>query len=264
MKGALIFAFNNDQIDYVALAEWTAANVRRHLGIPVAVVTDHPTDRNFDRVVVCESTGTNSRYFSDYATNVVWHNESRADAYSLSPWDETLVLDADYVVATDQLQSIMSADQDFLSHQTAYDVTGVNDFRGLNAFGKHNMPMSWATVMKFRRSTHARLIFDSMAMVRNNWKHYRDLHQNTHHTYRNDHALSIALAVTNGHALNTATIPWSLASLTPDHKLTQIDTDRYRVDFVNSTGQRRWITLAQDFHAMGKQQLGEIVANCNS
>jgi hypothetical protein len=33
------------------------------------------------------------------------------------------------------------------------------------------------------------------------------------------------------------------------------------VDFVNSTGQSRWIELRQDFHAMGKQQLGAIVAS---
>jgi hypothetical protein len=56
-------------------------------------------------------------------------------------------------------------------------------------------------------------------------------------------------------------IPWQLASLTPEHHLTQLDQDRYRVDFVNGQGQRRWTELRQDFHAMGKQQLGNIVAN---
>jgi len=98
-------------------------------------------------------------------------------------------------------------------------------------------------------------------MIRNNWTHYRNLYKNTNATYRNDHALSIALGIVNGHTLNHPGIPWALASLTPDHKLTQLEQDRYRVDFVNSENKTRWITLTQDFHAMGKQQLGAIVAN---
>jgi hypothetical protein len=72
--------------------------------------------------------------------------------------------------------------------------------------------------------------------------------------------LSIALGMVNGHTLDHAGIPWQLASLTPEHRLTQLDQDRYRVDFVN-TGQSRWMELSQDFHAMGKQQLGAIVAS---
>jgi hypothetical protein len=43
--------------------------------------------------------------------------------------------------------------------------------------------------------------------------------------------------------------------------LTQLDADSYRVDFLTPDKKARWITLTQDFHAMGKQQLGAIVAN---
>jgi hypothetical protein len=123
------------------------------------------------------------------------------------------------------------------------------------------MPMWWATVMMFRRSRHAELIFDSMQTIRDNWTHYRNLYKNSTPTYRNDHALSIALGIVNGHTLNHADIPWQLASLTPEHKLTQLDRDSYRVDFVNAENKTRYITLSQDFHAMGKQQLGAIVAD---
>jgi hypothetical protein len=49
--------------------------------------------------------------------------------------------------------------------------------------------------------------------------------------------------------------------LTPEHKLKQLDKDSYRVDFIDTENRTRWITLQQDFHAMGKQQLGAIVAN---
>jgi hypothetical protein len=121
--------------------------------------------------------------------------------------------------------------------------------------------MWWATVMVFNKSRHAELIFDAMAMIRDNWTHYRNIYKNSVSTYRNDHALSIALGIVNGHTLNYTGIPWQLASLTPEHDLTQLDLDRYRVDFVNTEGRARWIELRQDFHAMGKRQLGDIVAS---
>jgi hypothetical protein len=121
--------------------------------------------------------------------------------------------------------------------------------------------MWWATVMVFNKSKSAQLIFDAMTMIRDNWTHYRNIYKNSVATYRNDHALSIALGIVNGHTLNHAGIPWQLASLTPEHNLTQLDQDRYRVDFINPEGQSRWIELRQDFHAMGKRQLGDIVAN---
>jgi hypothetical protein len=246
--GALIFAVNNGATDYEAMARWNAGNIQRHLGIPTHIVTDQNTHSN------------NSRHFTDLG-HVVWHNASRVDAYDVTPWDRTLVLDADYVVATDQLGVLLEADQDFLAHQSAYDVTGCNDFQGLNHFGEHRMPMWWATVMMFRRSDHARFIFGTMRMVRDHWKHYRDLYKIRQTTYRNDHALSIAMLVCDGHGLDHAAIPWGLATLTPEHRLQQTGQDQYRVDFTDTANRARWITVTQDFHAMGKTQLEVIVAD---
>jgi hypothetical protein len=246
--GALIFARNNEHIDYVSMARWSARNIERHLGIPTHIVTDN------------SRTDSGTRHFTDAGT-VTWHNTNRMDAYRLTPWNRTLVLDADYVVATDQLRAVLDCDDPFLAHRWAYDVTGCNDFKGLNYFGNVNMPMWWATVMVFNQCRQAELIFDTMAMIRDNWTHYRNIYKISKSTYRNDYALSIALLVVNGHCLDHPAIPWSLASLTPDHELTQLDTDQYRIDFVNTKGQKRWTELRQDFHAMGKRQLGDIVAN---
>lgn len=260
--GALIFAYNNEQIDYVAMAAWTAKNIRRHLGIPVALVSDQKTNHFFEQQIYCPSPGTNGRWFGDFKQQVTWHNNTRVNAYELSPWNQTLVLDADYVVASNQLQTILNSNQDFVAHQRAYDITGLKDFEDLNYFGTHRMPMWWATVMMFRRSQHAELIFKTMNMIRDHWDHYRSIYNITQSTYRNDYALSIALGVVNGHTLNHSGMPWNLASLTPDHQLTQVDADHYRVEFLTPDQKPRWIELKnQDFHAMGKKTLGEIVAN---
>lgn len=261
--GAVIFAYNNEQIDYVRLAAWSAKNIRRHLGIPVCLITDcEPEHKEFEKIICTgKLDGSNTRHFSDVG-HVVWHNLNRMSVYELSPWDQTLVLDADYVVASDRLQTVLESSANFMCHKNAYDITGKDTFDGLNVFGQYRMPMWWATVMMFRRSQQAELIFSTMSMIRNNWTHYRRLYSNNQPTYRNDHALSIALNIENGHTLTTTDIPWALASLTPDHKLTQIRSDSYRIDYVDTENRPRWIEIHdQDFHAMGKQQLGDIVAN---
>jgi hypothetical protein len=100
-----------------------------------------------------------------------------------------------------------------------------------------------------------------MSMIKNNWQHYRSLYGIARPTYRNDFALSIAMNIVDGHTLSTPNIPWQLASLTPEHRLTQVDADTYRVEYVTPDKKSRWITVNHDFHAMGKSHLGAIVAN---
>jgi len=263
-QGVVIFAYSNSLIDYVAMANWSAKNIHRHLQLPVCLITDQkdiPDHYVFDQVVQTQKQGTNSRYFSDFNRADIWYNHNRLDAYRLSPWQQTLVLDADYVVASDQLLTLFEIDQDFVAHNRAHDITGLEKFNENNYFGSARMPMSWATVMLYRQSATAELIFDSMSMVRDHWDHYRNVFNIIDPTYRNDYALTVAQNIVNGHVLNFPSIPWSLATVSTGQQLTQLDPDTYRVDYVNNRGQARWLTVNQDFHAMGKSYLGAIVAN---
>lgn len=262
--GALIFAFNNEQTDYVAMARWSAQRIRKHLNIPVAIVTDHtsgPGLEEFDVVVASHAQAGGTRYFSDYDATVTWNNAGRTDAYALSPWDRTLVLDADYVVASATLGNLLQTNNDFMCHSTATDVTTGKPLDGLNTFGRYKLPMWWATVMMFRRSNTAQFIFDSMNMVRNNWQHYRDLYGIDKSTYRNDFALSIALGIVSGHTGVVQNIPWSLMSALPDTTVRQLDADFYEFGYNDSDKKPRTVGLAGvDFHAMGKNHLEKIIA----
>jgi hypothetical protein len=265
-RGALIFAYNNEEIDYVKLAAWSATNIHKHLKIPVAVVTDSANVPDvFDTVIHVPRSGTDQRYFEDIGTSVTWYNGNRSDAYGLSPWDQTLVLDADYVVCHSRLSMLFNASEDFLCHTSAFDISKTNDFSSLNFFGKGRLPMAWATVMYFTESNTASYIFDCMQMIKNNWRHYRDLYGINQKTFRNDYALSIALALVNGQTGQVSSIPWALASLLPEHKLTvtQVSEDRdpvYRIEYTDSRQQTKhfsWTGL--DFHAMGKRHLEAII-----
>ena len=260
--GALIFAFNNEKIDYVAMAAWSADNIHRHLDIPVCLVTDSEiSDVRFDKIIkVARSETTQQREFADIDGKITWYNHDRVDAYAMSPWDQTLVLDADYVVASQQLRSVLLAPSDFVCYRNAWDVSTGTPLDHLNHFGHYKMPMWWATVMLFRRSPGVENIFDSMKMVRDNWNHYRDLFAIGRSRYRNDFALSISLNIISGHTLNIDSIPYNLATIMPDHRIQKISTDHYRIDFVKDD-KNKFVTFQDmDFHAMGKGHLGDIIA----
>lgn len=259
MTGALIFAFNNEQIDYLSMARWSAKNIFRHLGIPTAIVTNlNPHPCEYERIIQIDPSATSGRYFSDYNDTLTWYNGDRINAYALTPWKKTLVLDADYVVASDQLLTLLETNEDFLAYKSAYDITEVQDFTQLNSFGDYNMPMYWATVMMFTQNPYAQQIFEMMTMIKHNWDHYRSIYKFANATYRNDYALSIALNTLNGHTQQIKSIPWTMPSLTLEHKLSKIDTDTYRIDYVKSN-KSRYITINTDFHAMGKKQLGGVI-----
>jgi len=263
--GALIFAFNNESIDYLQMARWSAGNIRKHLGIPVCVVTDQTANTaDFDHVITIDPTHTDSRRtFEDIDQPVTWRNHDRVDAYSLSPWDQTLLLDADYVVASPQLQNVLHATEDLLCHRLAVGIgPAYHSVDSLNSFGSIKMPLYWATVMMFRKTNRSRMTFDIMQMVRDNWRHYCDIYGVSRSHYRNDFALSIALHVLSGHTGRIHCIPWQLITVLPDQRIDLVAEDRYRIEWTDSVGARRWTLLDQtDFHAMGKGHLGAIVAD---
>jgi hypothetical protein len=265
--GALIFAFNNEKTDYVKMATWSAERIRRFLKIPVTLVTDAEDpglSNRFEMVRRVAAQTGGSRYFEDYADTVSWHNAGRTNAYSLSPYEQTLVLDSDYVVCSDLLQQVLNAPQDFLAHRTAFNIARPEE-PFLDTFGRNKFPMWWATVMMFRKGPTAQYIFESMEMIKNNYQHYRNLYGITERNYRNDYALSIALGIVSGHTLKVDSITWPLMSVTPDTELSRDSygsAEAWIMKYAGRDGKPKSVGITgQDFHAMGKKYLEAVIAN---
>ena len=260
-QGAVIFAFNNEATDYIAMAAWSAKNIRRHLDLPVAVVTDAPdaaAKHKFEHIIVTAPDTGGARYFADYQQTITWHNAGRINAYELSPFDQTLVLDADYVVASDRLLQVLAIPQQFAAFKDAFEPSSMTN---LETFGEYRMPMWWATVMMFRRGNVSQYIFDSMQMIRNNWQHYRDLYGIHQSNYRNDYALSIALGIVAGSEQSVHAIFRPMVNVMPEHRVTCVEQDHYQVEYTNTEGRLKTMSWqGLDFHAMCKKHLEAIVA----
>ena len=121
--------------------------------------------------------------------------------------------------------------------------------------------MSWATVIAFGRDAESAFIFDSMRMIRDNWQHYRDLYHIDAPLFRNDYALSIALALVNGH-VEPPMLPGAMMNVLPEHRLSQASLDSFMIEWTNPQGRAYKSLIANhDFHAMCKRDLGAIVAS---
>ena len=112
-RGAILFAFNNQKFDYYKMAVATAKRINHFLNIPVTVVTndDSITDTTykFDNTITVEADQTN------YREKQIWINKGRYKAFEFSPYEETLLLDTDYMVNSDKLLKTFDFSNDFLS-----------------------------------------------------------------------------------------------------------------------------------------------------
>ncbi len=261
-RGVLIFAFNNQHIDYVRLAAWNTNRVHEFLNLPVCLVTDTQSLDNraqwFDKVLCIDKPNAGTRYFEDIADTVAWHNHQRYQALAISPWEETLVLDADYVVASNQLLTLFDCKQDFMCHKSALDIKTGASFN--ETFGQYRMPMWWATVMLIRPSIKTQAIFSMIEMIQQHWDHYRNLYQINRSTFRNDHALSIALNLVSGYMMQAQDIAWPLLSVMPTYQLMPTDNpNKFCVEWISNQRSRHVMVQDQDFHAMGKTHLIKIM-----
>lgn len=260
-RGAVIFAYNNEHIDYLSMAVYAASRVKRFLKIPVCLITDIQNSNLtefFDSVIYQPNSVAGRRFYSDLDTSVKWYNQNRMSVYDLSPWDETLLIDADYVVNSTDLAKIFATTQDFMCFRTATHVASRDPEWSLNFFGRSKLPMFWATVIYFKKTSYSKMIFEYMNIIKQNWMHFCYLYSLGASTYRNDFALSIALHVINGHDETKVAIPWAMASVTNNCDLKQVDDTKFEV-YYEVEKKLKKITLSEiDFHSLGKKSLGKI------
>ena len=214
-KGVLIFAYNST-FDYVSMAAacaamcklWHWRRPRNDTGIQVTLVTDlfgalHADANVFDNIIVHETDATNKRSFrlnlNQEITTIDWKNLTRADAYELSPYDETLLLDADYLMFTADLFSHFGTDAEFTCYKDVLDVTGQNSFKRDRRLGQYSIPMLWATAIYFKKCEFSKAVFDMMKTIKSNYSYYSMVYGFNSTPYRNDFALSIAHHALSGY-----------------------------------------------------------------
>ncbi len=266
-RGALLFAFNNEKIDYYRMAVQTAKRINHFLNIPVTVVTDANVDEDsysykFDKVIKVVSDLSNSR------EEQIWINKGRYQAYELSPYEETLLLDTDYLINSNKISSLFNYCDDYCFHDRAKYIMFKES--GMEPLGPNSFLTYWATVMIFKKTHRAKLLFDFIKMVQDNYTHYLTLHGSFSTQYRNDYALTIANRTLNGHIVDTKDfIPWDLLHVSKEVKMYKNTDDdfntaytailKHDVDPLNTSKKEYIEIIDMDFHMLDKKNFMDIV-----
>lgn len=201
--GCLIFAYDGD-IAYGPQAVLAACLVRKHLNIPVSLVTDSATldklegHTVFDKIFVREVISNNTRILQN--NTVAFKNTNRSSAYDITPYDRTLVIDSDFLVFSNRLSTYLEADRDFMICE------GMNDVcqRGNQTpyLDPASIRMLWATNIIFNKTPEVKALFDLVEHIRENWIYYGALYKFDTRRFRNDYAFSVACHTLSGFGVN--------------------------------------------------------------
>ena len=276
-KGVLLFAFNNVEIDYIKQAIFCAKKIKEHLKLSVALVTDnisyletaYPFYKKYIDVVllVPKEKTTQLKNFSDGAYSLKkleWKNQSRPDCYEISPFDETIVLDVDYITCNDNLLNCFKIDEEFLIYKNPIDVA--NTVRNINSFDRisdRSIDMWWATGFYFKKSPFMKMYFDLVKHIKENWTYYRLIYQIPNTNYRNDFSFSIAIHILRGfqESFWPVTMPGTMYMSFDTDILEKLDGNALTIiaDYKNNASYMAVSVKDANVHVMNKFSLGRII-----
>lgn len=220
-RGILMFAHNNQEINYLELAALNGLLAQKHMGITadqVTIVTDKSSYDYCDSIMSKELSAacsnyifvdtdfefkySNTRLFKDtqHTPKVLpFYNVNRCDAYDLSPYDETILVDADYLILSDVLNNCWGHNNELMMNWEYADVMKGREFPELSRLNPLGITMYWATVVYFKKTPEVETFFNFVKHVKNNREYYSDLYKFNNGVYRNDYSFSIASHMWGGY-----------------------------------------------------------------
>jgi hypothetical protein len=212
MKGILVFANNNTHVDYIKQAYYLALRAKKILNLPTSVVTDSVEylktqfpdyDVVFDKVIYqnAKGIGSKKRYYDGSMSHktLEFKNSGRSNAYNLSPYTETLVLDTDIIIANTQYLQCFKQPFNFLIYKEAYDLAQHRNYSEFVHISDPGIDFYWATCFFFRKTEESKRFFDLLQHIEENWPHYNTVFQTNRNVFRNDIVFSIGIHIMNGY-----------------------------------------------------------------
>ena len=257
MNGVLLFAvqedvvnFSKPKVDYIRLAEHCAKQINKHMSLPVSLVTNTSfKSKQFDKII---NVNLHSRQIKKIAgEQIVWLNFDRCKCWELTPYENTLVMDTDYIVKNNSLNSVFTSNKDLLINKNYTDINERSD-KTVERLSNHGIDMYWATVFYFQKNSKTKTFFNLVEHIQNNWTYYRMLYSIGNRKFRNDYAFSIAIHMLSGYT----SIDWPCPL--PDPLISSFDTDEvFDLDIVK--GNFVTNTRGMNTHIMNKVALTELL-----
>jgi hypothetical protein len=273
-RGVLIFAHNSPDVDYGLMSIIAGGLAKKNLGVSVSLVTDIGTlnwmeesgtlikaKEVFENIIEVKRPYTkNTRTLHDgFESKVIpFVNSNRYSVWELSPYDQTLLIDSDYLIFSDRLNEYWEVDAPVMMAHSMTDLTG--DRGGIldNRVSETGVHMFWATTVMFDKSPESQFFFKLVDFVKDNYIYYADLFRFNPKQFRNDIAFSVAKHIMNGFETEFAyTLPPILTVFDKDILHT---VNKDKLTFLVSQPQdvaAFWAatTNGTDVHVMNKQSI---------
>ena len=274
-QGVLMFAHNNQTVDYIKQSIFAAMQVKKYLQMPVTLITSNQAHlymhykkhiKIFDKVIPVEEFDTiQTRDFYNGAENKIndlWKNHLRSTAYELSRYDETIVMDTDYIVGNANLLRCFQSKEDFLIHQKSIYINYFNQSEWkIKYISDTGMEMYWATVFYFKKTQRVCKLFEIINHIKNNWNYYRFVWQISETNFRNDFAFSMAIHILNGHVKSVwpCKIPDSLYYITDRDKTEHFENNRWQLSLFTGSTYVKTAAKNINLHVMNKFSLDNVI-----
>lgn len=270
-KGVLLIARNNGQVDYVKQAVFLAKRIKKYLGLPASIITDSADylksafdESVFDKIIdTTNLSESNLKSYFDGSLSykvINFKNKSRAKCFELSPYDETILMDTDYIVSNDKLNLCFESDSNLMMFKDSQDIADVRNSREFKYISDSSVDFYWATVVFFRKTKEVEIFFNLVDYIQQEWEHFRNVYQIKTTLFRNDFAFSIAVHMMNGFQSGdfAALLPGKHLYTTDKDVLLKLDSDHmiFLVEKERYVGEYTLIsTKGQNIHVMNKFSL---------
>ena len=121
-NGVLLFCFNTETCEYYRIAERCVELIKKNLKLEITIVTNLETFKKLKPLGMLNYKLINNETGNKRGKEQ-WHNLDRCNAYDLSPYDTTILMDIDYFPFTNILLEYLYINDDFLIHDKIHDLT---------------------------------------------------------------------------------------------------------------------------------------------
>jgi hypothetical protein len=269
-RGVVLFAHNNELINYVRQAVFCAKQITMHLKLPVTLVSSTVDDISiedhavFDKIITVEKQSTrNNKTYRDARNKRVqgsWYNGDRSSVYDLTPYEETIVMDTDYIINNAQLLDCFNIDCSLQIWKGGTYINSMAKFWRIANVSDPSIEMYWATVFYFKKNERTRRFFNLVKHIKDNWTYYRYVYHIQPTNFRNDFAFSIAIHIMNGFSSEAEwpqPLPGELYYSFDRDQLLDFKDNKFTVLLVDPKRQKNTVTTlpGESLHVMNKISL---------
>ena len=211
-KGYLYYAFNNIETNYLKLAISSAITGRYYIDdFRATVITNESSikllskankkllKKCFENILFEDKIQKYSKLDQKNGNNSTrndWYNTTRTNAFTNSKYEQTILVDADYIFQNDKTNLLWDSKTPIRINKDIIPLS--NKKFNYEMVGKFTIPLYWATLVYFNRSDFSEQFFNLINHIQENYEFYCVLYQIYNQQYRNDHTFSIALHMMNG------------------------------------------------------------------